>query len=174
MHEHKIRVVDLKEGTGDVASGNMTTFMCKDGGMDEYRFGRDRRSHGFVFGNMFSLLAVISTGACLYFTSTFFGEKHKGGEGFALTVMGKSVGIFGRKTAEDMELTKLFHHGLSAMFSKLMETCLGAILFLIVGVPDKDRLSTMEHDVVTCLSKGLFIFLTKTKNGSIKFTMFPS
>ena len=61
-----------------------------------------------------------------------------------------------------MELTKLFHHGIAATFSKLMEPCLDAILFLIVRVPDKGRLSTMEHDVVTDLSKGCSSWMAKS------------
>ncbi len=56
-----------------------------------------------------------------------------------------------------MKLPQFLHEGVIAAFSKFPEARFEAILFLVIGVADKSRFRTMEHDVMADMCYMLFI-----------------
>ena len=71
-----IRIIGLKEGSGDVTGGYISVFMSKYSALDKNCFRSNCGGSSLLFGNVIKLFAAVSTSTSLYFTRSFFREEH--------------------------------------------------------------------------------------------------
>ncbi len=94
----------MKEGPWDIARGNITVFVGKDGALNKNGFrGHGRGSH-LVLCNVLALGTAISTSTCLYFTIPLLREEHERCERISAVHACEGCRVFGGKTFEGVKL----------------------------------------------------------------------